>query len=381
MTEEAQQFSGLVGDIYDAALDPDCWEHVLESTCKFVNGMMGGLGSFDRLSNKNNVSKWWGYDPKYIRSHDDHYSKINVLAIASMGIVKVGDVVTNNDLLPEHEWRASRAYREWCAPQGIGDTITAILEKTNIAEAAVSVVRHERDGPFDEEARRRMRLLFPHFRRALLIGKVIDLHKVEAAALADTLDGLAAAMILVDANGRIVHTNAAGKVMLAEHSVLRSGGSKLDVIDTRANSALHDIIANAESGDADLGSKGIAVPLTGREGERYVAHVLPLTSGARRKAKVAYSAVAAIFVRKAELEAPHPIDALASAFDLTPAELRVLMMIVQVGSVPKVAPILGISQTTVKSHLQSIFDKTGANRQADLVKLFASYMSPLGGAA
>ncbi len=284
--DEIVQLSNLIGDIYDAALDPDRWEYVLATTCKFLNGMCGGLGSFDRLSNKVNLSKYWGYDQKYMQSYVEYYSKINVLAIASMGIVKAGDVVTNNDLMPEHEWRASRAYREWCSPQGIGDTISAVIEKTNIAEAAVSIVRRERDGLFDEEARRRMRLLFPHFRRAVLIGKVIDLHKVEAAALADALDGLASAMILVDANGRIAHTNAAAQAMLTEGRVLRKAGDKLNAVDPSADAALHDIVANAENGDAALGSRGIAVPLATRAGERYVAHVLPLTSGARHKAKI-----------------------------------------------------------------------------------------------
>jgi hypothetical protein len=39
----------------------------------------------------------------------------------------------------------------------------------------------------------------------------------------------------------------------------------------------------------------------------------------------------------------------------------------------------------VKTHLQHVFEKTDTNRQADLVKLVAGYMSPLaatnGGAA
>jgi DNA-binding CsgD family transcriptional regulator len=127
-----------------------------------------------------------------------------------------------------------------------------------------------------------------------------------------------------------------------------------------------------------VGANGTAVPMTSRDGERFVAHVLPLTSGARRKAGVAYSAVAAVFVRKAAFDLPHPLEALADANSLTPAEMRVLMMVVQVGGVPEVAPVLGISEATVKTHLQRIFAKTGTRRQADLVKLVASYMSPLG---
>jgi DNA-binding CsgD family transcriptional regulator len=207
---------------------------------------------------------------------------------------------------------------------------------------------------------------------------VIDLHKVEAAALADTLDGLAAAMFLVDAPGRIVHANAAALAMADTASVARVAGGKFAAADAAANRALHDIFTNAESGDAAVGTTGIAVPLITCDGERYVAHVLPLTSGARRKAGVAYAAVAAVFVRKVAFELPHPLETIAATFKLTPAEIRVLMMIVQFGGVAEVALALGLSEPTVKTHLQHIFAKTETARQADLVKLVAGYMSPLG---
>ena len=37
------------------------------------------------------------------------------------------------------------------------------------------VFRHERDGLVNDETRRRMHLIVPHMRRAVLIGRVIDL--------------------------------------------------------------------------------------------------------------------------------------------------------------------------------------------------------------
>jgi hypothetical protein len=52
-------------------------------------------------------------------------------------------------------------------------------------------------------------------------------------------------------------------------------------------------------------------------------------AGARRKAGVAYSAVAAVFVRKAALELPHPLETIAALQAHAGAEMRVLMMIVQ----------------------------------------------------
>jgi DNA-binding CsgD family transcriptional regulator len=101
--------------------------------------------------------------------------------------------------------------------------------------------------------------------------------------------------------------------------------------------------------------------------------------GARREAGANYSAVAAVFVRKAEFKLPQPVEAVARHYQLTPAEMRVLLAAVEGGGGAEVARTLGISEPTVKTHLQRLFGKTGATRQAELVKLVAGFMSPLGG--
>jgi DNA-binding CsgD family transcriptional regulator len=119
------------------------------------------------------------------------------------------------------------------------------------------------------------------------------------------------------------------------------------------------------------------VPLTGAEGERYVAHALPLTSGARRRAGIGLTAAAALFIRKTAPVASARPEVIAAAFKLTPTELRVLLAIVELGSVPEVAAALGIAGTTVRWHVGRLFEKTGAKRQADLIKLVTGYATPL----
>ena len=99
----------------------------------------------------------------------------------------------------------------------------------------------------------------------------------------------------------------------------------------------------------------------------------------RRDTGNAYKAVAALFVHTAPLDAPAPPAVIAKTFKLTPSELRVLLAVVEVGGVPMVAEALGIAENTVKTHLKRLYAKTGANRQADLVKLVAKFASPLVG--
>src|SRR5262249_8056874 len=153
---------------------------------------------------------------------------------------------------------------------------------------------------------------------------------------------------------------------LAEGSLLRAVSGKLVPNDADAEQALSDVFAMADGGDAAVGIKGIAVPLAARNGERYVAHVLPLTSGARRRTRASYAAAAAVFVHKAALETRSPQEVIGKHYKLTPTELRVLLATVQVDSVLEVAEALGIAVSTVKTHLLRVFAKTGTRRQADL---------------
>jgi DNA-binding CsgD family transcriptional regulator len=135
----------------------------------------------------------------------------------------------------------------------------------------------------------------------------------------------------------------------------------------------------AGAGDDAVGISAISVPLTADDGARYVAHVLPLTSGERSRTGSAFKAVAAIFVHRASLDTPAPPEIIAKTHNLTPTELRVLLAIVQVGGVPEVAESLGVAESTIKTHVKRLYRKTDTSRHADLVKLVAGYSSPLAG--
>jgi DNA-binding CsgD family transcriptional regulator len=184
-------------------------------------------------------------------------------------------------------------------------------------------------------------------------------------------------MFLLDGRGAIVHTNSAGNAMIKEAVVLRAEGDRLVLAAPKMQRNLEETLGSLEAGDLAIGNTAASMPLSGRDARPFMAQILPLTAGARRAAGIAYSAVAALFVREAVLSLPHPLETIASLYKLTPSEMRVLMMLIEVGALPKVASVLGVSETTVRTHLAHIFDKTGTQRQVDLVKLVASYMNPL----
>jgi DNA-binding CsgD family transcriptional regulator len=180
---------------------------------------------------------------------------------------------------------------------------------------------------------------------------------------------------MVDAEGRLLHANASGEAMLADGDPFRVADRILTASSQRTSRDLAESFAAAALGDAAVEARGIAVPLSGASGQRFAAHVLPMTSGRRREA--AHEAAAALFVRKVELEFPAYVRTMGEIYRLTASELRVLHVILDTGGVAPTALLLRLTENTVKTHLRHIFNKTGARSQVDLVKLVAGLSSPL----
>jgi DNA-binding CsgD family transcriptional regulator len=60
---------------------------------------------------------------------------------------------------------------------------------------------------------------------------------------------------------------------------------------------------------------------------------------------------------------------LRDEYNLTPTEIRVAMHLGGGGTVASCAETFGIAESTVRSHLKSVFAKTGVRRQAQLQQL------------
>ena len=374
---DSEHLMEIVGAIYDAVLDRNVWPDVLKKVSAFVPGAASAVFWEDAASNQGDVYFYDdGIPPRYKELYFSKYVGLNPITIPRF-FANAEEPIATADLIPYDEFLRTTFYREWARPQGLVDFVSVTLEKTAWKAAMFGVFRHARHGVIDETARRRIRLLAPHIQRAVLISKVVDFKRDEAEMFAQTLDGLRAAVILVDAVGRIVHANAAAHALISEGGVIQAVNGALAASARQADQRLRSVFLAAAEGDQAVGKEGIALPLSGKTGERYVMHVLPLTSRAREHAGRTHGAAAAIFIHKARLEAPSPPVAIAEAYRLTMAELRVLFAIVEVGGVPEVAEALGIAASTVKTHLGRVYDKTGVARQADLVKLVAGFSSSL----
>jgi DNA-binding NarL/FixJ family response regulator len=105
-----------------------------------------------------------------------------------------------------------------------------------------------------------------------------------------------------------------------------------------------------------------------------IAAILPLAHSDRQNLG---NLTAAIFVQDPAAMAPSTGEAFAKLHGLTASELRVLRALAPGLSIKKVAELLGIGETTVRTHLQHIYSKTGTSKQSELIHMFMSSTPPV----
>ena len=372
------QFSSLIGHLYDAALDPDLWDGVLGHFNAYFDTTQTLLVTEDTVNPAASQffasEEWKVWVPRYVES----YMLINPTRLAMAYRVKAGDTIITTDFMTPVEYGATRFSREFLAELGIVDIAVAILEQTATCFTVLSAQRGHAQGFADEALRRKLQLIMPHAQRAVKIARLFEHHKMVASTLADTLDKLAAAVFLLTSLGGIVHANEQGAALLAAADVAQAASGRLALSDKAAAAALGRALERAAQGDAVLGAEGRAIAVTTRSGRKFVATIMPLSAGRRSVIGSPTDAVAAVCLKEAEFEATGGAQALAALHGLTRREMAILAASVKVGGAPEVAAVMGITETTVRSHLKAIFRKTGATRQADLVKLMAGVASPFG---
>ncbi|RYE10066.1 MAG: hypothetical protein EOP22_06195 [Hyphomicrobiales bacterium] len=361
-------FSELVASIYDAAVTPALWSDVLNSCREFMGGASADIFAKNVTGR---ISQLYFTDGRLDEKRALSYFDGMALIDPSNSVQVLGDVeqaVITSQRIDLEDFAKTRFAKEWVAPLGLVDMVVAPIERRGSWSALFGVFRHERDGLGDEGVQRRVTILAPHVRRAINIGNIIGKAQQRADNFRELIDGLAAGVFLVDADGRLLHANANGSALLETSRAIASGQEGTLRLD---RTSMRELMPRA------LRSEPSSVSIETASGERMIAHVLPLTGGARQFAGLGGDAVAALFVQPAEFSPESIPETLERAFDLTPAELRVALATLRHDGVADVAEQLGVAESTVKTHLSRIFAKTDTKRQADIVKLVAAFASPL----
>jgi DNA-binding NarL/FixJ family response regulator len=173
------------------------------------------------------------------------------------------------------------------------------------------------------------------------------------------LDRLALGVVLLDANGGVVHANPLAQSLSGAAGISLSGRFAASGENGRKLSAL---IAGLAPG------KGMA-PTGLRLDDGCQLMIIGMSLPAHSHHD---EAVAMLILSGTDSKPPMDTATLGQLFGLTPMEAQVACLLAEGLRRSQIADRLAISGTTVAFHLRNIFSKTGVQRQAELVALILS---------
>ncbi len=368
-----ETFSALVGAIYDCALEPDHWHDTLAEIAQelgFCNAVMD-LVSLPEGKPMLNIA--YNMSPENLERIAAYAGDI-IKVWGGLGYLMSFDMrepqVISHLQTPE-KIQSSAYAQEWAWPQGVFDCMMIGLVRDNSMIATVGFGRHEDQGEIQPTEIDAARLLIPHLQRSIATNRLFDVKSAVAASFEATLNALTSAVILVDEHLRVVYANRVAEELVGGGSALRLANGCVQATSPTLMHSLQKATAMAARNDLEIGRRSFGIHLGLHNENPAILHVLPLRFGKLRSGLIP-DAVAALFIATAVAPPRQQHEAMASLFDLTPAETKVLSVVGSGKSQSQAAASLSLGNETVKYHLRHIFSKTGTRRQAELVHLLSS---------
>lgn len=209
--------------------------------------------------------------------------------------------------------------------------------------------------------------LVPHIRRTLLVQRRVAVLEAERSASLEALGSLGQGVLLVDAHCGPLHANRLAERLLEARDGLQLTRGALVCHDARQSDLLRGLIADA----AGLGTDGSLV-LQRKPGlAPFSVQVAPLSG--EPGWLPAEGPAALLCITDPEAVTPVPADHLRALYGLTRAEAATALGLLGSDGLIDLARRMGVSLCTVRTHLQRVFEKTGTNRQAQLVRLLLAH--------
>ena len=366
----------LLDLIYGAVADPDRWPEVLTRISDHIGGI-GGMLIYNAPPGRRSLQVLGRLSEELSAIYLQHYVW-NPWTLAAKDL-PFGKVAAANSLVESGTIAKTGLYADVLAPQGVVDMICvshrAMAQDGGVGGFGFSVSARGVD-QIDENVRNVQRLT-PHLFRALdaslKLGRLAD----GTRQLARVLQLMPNPALLLDGKGRITFANPAAELLLQTKDGLtldRDGGLRLAAVLPSETAALSRALAQASAVASGSGTElGGPLRLTRPSGASPLL-VLPVPLPPPAFALWEMLEQARVLVLIVDPSAPSRATAAAiqTTFGLTAAEARVAVLIGSGLGGPEAAAMLGISPSTVKTHLKRCFEKTGVHSQVGLARILGA---------
>jgi DNA-binding CsgD family transcriptional regulator len=180
-----------------------------------------------------------------------------------------------------------------------------------------------------------------------------------ATILSDLFDQIAVAVFIISGSGALLFANRSGNAMIEEGWPIRLVNGALTGVDTSGSEALKKALDKRLADGAT--DQAICLAIAGQGRPSAVGYLRAIPNGE--------TVASMLLVTQTGRTAAYGLEGLASAYNLSKAETRILKHLVEAQSLPEVAQRLNLSLPTVKSHMRRILTKTQCSRQADLLRI------------
>ncbi len=363
----------LIGDIYDAAINSELWPRVtagLADVCGAEKIMLAATDVLQPGSNfqfthnipPDNIAVWrqQGFDALEVELHERW-----------MATVGVGEPSSSDEFFggPEGFRAAAGAFYDMLARHGVRRQMVVAFDKSEYRLAGVGLNNHD---PFPAHSAPTLKRLSPHLRRAVEIHRQLSAVKRENDHLYRMFDMLGTGVMLLDLTERIRYANPVARRQLQQHggiSVRHDGLLPHDPglarrLQTLVRGAIR--ISQRDAGTSAGGVLGVPAPA---DGQALVLSVVPLSELAACRDLGHDRIAAALFISQAQARHHLPLEALQELYQLTPREAQACQAFVNGADMDKVAAELGVQLSTVRSMMKVIYQKTGQDSQARLMRL------------
>jgi len=313
-----------------------------------------------------------GIEEGALRQFNDYYVGLNPwqrpILERGVGLLDADTLVTRDQL------RGLEYYNDWCLPWGVHDKSGIVLANDGVRNAALSLLLPDlgdRDRRVLDDT---LAVVAMHLVRAYRVHERLAM--TEAAWAAPPAAGApAGAVVLCEADGRIVHASPEAEEVLRRSDGLASAGGRLRAADPGTDARLSEAIARTgltarglAEGDPARGRSVLRVPRRG-DGRAYVLSLAPRPGRGRSPILLSGPDRVVVAIRDPGAGPRLDEDVVRSALGLTRAEAAVACALVRGETLQRHAAKRGVSVETARTLLRGVFRKTGCHRQSELVAL------------
>jgi DNA-binding CsgD family transcriptional regulator len=358
-----QSLLDIVGHTYETAHDDEQWRLVTEGICRLLNASGARLLLVDKGHRHAPIVLGGGDFARY-KAWVDRRDEDPWLKIAAS--LQPGDVRIGRELVSDQELLRTDFYYDLLKPADYRYAIGCVVDDTADYNVGLSLNRGPRQNDFDDRDRQLISKLAPHLKRAILLRNELKTSQQRTIALESGLHSLSSALAITDATGDVCFINQPMELLLDRQKELQILNKRIVAATRQKQLQLDQLIQTAAAifnGENVTGSCSLSLTLN-NTGYNLVA--LPLGSPAFYDVAGAQGCVAiSISERTGGQHVSRKL--LVDLYRLTLRETQLCEALMADLSLNDAAEKIGVTSSTARSYLKSIFQKVDVQSQSSLV--------------